>query len=163
VTRLATRAAELRAAFDATFAQASATRTATENLLLVRTGDRPHVVPLRDVGGLAADRPVTALPGAGRALLGVAALRGRLVPVYHAATLTGLAPLDAPPRWLLLDAGDEPVGFAVDAVDGHVRVPIGAAQQGMVRIGGAPHPVLRLPELVDTVRAQLPAAGGGGS
>lgn len=162
MTRLAYRAGELRATFDASFARPRvAGREAMADLLVVGVGGQSYVVPVREIGALLADRVVTGLPGAGRALLGVAMVRGGIVPVYHLAVLTGHPPLPVPPRWLLVAAGDEPVAFAVDAVAGHVRVARTAAR-GIVAVGGAPHPVLHLPDLVDGIRARLSGTGGDG-
>jgi hypothetical protein len=54
------------------------------------------------------------------------------------------------------------VAFAVDAVDGSVRVARTEAEQGMVGVGDTPHLVLHLPGLVDAIRVRMGGTGGEG-
>lgn len=122
------RLAELRQAFDRSFVEPPRPALAEfEDLLAVRIGTDPYAVRLAATAGLVADRPVTRLPGAPPELLGVAGLRGAVVPVYDLGTLLGrpraATASDAAPRWLVLVAGSPPVAVAFDRLDGHLRVP----------------------------------------
>jgi purine-binding chemotaxis protein CheW len=93
VADLQLRARRLREAFDRGFAQAERkARGPQVDLLLVQLGGEPHGIRLSAVGGLHADHPITPLPTELPALLGLAAFRGTLVPVYHLPTLMGYAP-----------------------------------------------------------------------
>jgi len=115
--------ARLRGDFDRSFAAPPpAAATALTDLLAIRVGGDPYAVRLADVSALVVDRQATPLPAAAPELLGVAGLRGLVVPVYDLATLLGYPGAPAP-RWLVLAAGTPPVALAFDGVDGHLRVP----------------------------------------
>lgn len=117
---LADRAAELRRSFDRSFAlEPVAQATVWENLLALGVGPAHFAVRLAEVAGLTAFRELTALPEAPPELLGLAGLRGELVPVYDLAALLGL--VATAPRWLVLVAGKK-VALAFDAVGRHHRV-----------------------------------------
>jgi hypothetical protein len=98
VADLRLRAQRLREAFDRGFAQPErGARTPQVDLLLVQLAGEPHGIRLSEVGGLHADHPVTPLPTQVPALLGLAAFRGTLVPVYHLPSLMGYPPGAAGP------------------------------------------------------------------
>ncbi|MQA29588.1 MAG: chemotaxis protein CheW [Luteitalea sp.] len=121
------RADELRQAFDHSFALAPASQTDTaivQTLLTVRVGSQPYAVRLAELSGLYVDKPVTWLPGPVPELLGVAGLRGTILPVYDLGMLLG-RPRAATPRWLLMTAGT-PVGLAVEDFDGYLSVRLEA-------------------------------------
>lgn len=118
------RADALRQAFDRSFTRApnAETDTATvENLLAVRVGSQSCVLRLAEVSALCADKKVTWLPSSSAALLGIAGLRGTVLPIYDLGMLLGW-PKAAAPRWLLVTAVT-PVGLAFDAFDGYLSVP----------------------------------------
>jgi chemotaxis signal transduction protein len=120
---IAERLVDLREAFDRSFVEPTQPNLIeTEDLLAIRVNDRPYAVRLSTIASLAADRPITALPGAPPRLLGVAALRGVVVPVYDLADLLGLS-RSTPPRWTILTAAEPPMALAFDGVDGHLRLP----------------------------------------
>jgi len=121
--RMHERADELRQAFDRSFALAPDTATDTgtvENLLAVRIGSRSYVLRLAEASGLFVDKKVTWLPSPVSALLGIAGLRGTVLPVYDLGMLLG-CPKAAAPRWLLVTAVT-PVGLAFDGFDGYLSV-----------------------------------------
>ncbi len=160
------RLAELRQAFDAafTFPPARPPDDCTD-LLAVTVGGNRLAVPLGAMSGLVADRAVTPLPAAPPQLLGVAGLRGQLVPVFSLAGLVGhagVAGTDGPaPRWLVLAAGSPVFAVAVDSVDGHLRVPAeanarpadGHGGSTVVRTADGPRPVVDMPAVRATVTA----------
>jgi purine-binding chemotaxis protein CheW len=114
-------ATRLRLAFDRSFSQAStADLGVTVKLLAVRLGSLPYLVRLAEVSGVFADKKITWLPSPSPALLGLAGLRGTVVPAYDLGTLLG-ARRAAAPRWLLV-AASTPVGFAFDHFDGYLSV-----------------------------------------
>jgi purine-binding chemotaxis protein CheW len=120
-TRMSETAAGLRLAFDRSFSQATSTDIAViHKLLAVRVGSRPYLVRLAEVSGLFADKKITWLPSPLPELLGLAGLRGAVLPVYDLGSLLG-APKAAAPRWLLVTA-PTPVGLAFDHFDGYVSV-----------------------------------------
>jgi purine-binding chemotaxis protein CheW len=112
----------LRREFDAAFAlPRGAGGRAELDFLLIRAGGRPYAVALAEVGGVLAGVAVTAVPSAAPGLLGVAGLRGDIVPVFELAALVGDAGASEARRWLLLSAGAAPIGFAFGVLEGHVR------------------------------------------
>jgi purine-binding chemotaxis protein CheW len=96
-------------------------------------------------------------------LLGVAGIRGAIVPIYSLAQLLGRAD-DGAPRWVVLAAaGAERVGLAAEAFERHLVVPAadlrpvahpGAGERHapeVVHLGGAVTPVLSVPSLVQAI------------
>jgi chemotaxis signal transduction protein len=89
--------------------------------LVVRVGGEWLWIPL-DVVHEVLDAPAaTPVPGGPPALVGIAAVRGRIVPVWRADALLGIAGGPDPARCVRL--GVDGVGFAllVDAVEGLLR------------------------------------------
>ena len=112
----------LREAFDRAFAEAPvADGERSESFLGIRVGGDAHAVALAEVGGLFADRKIVPLPGAAE-LLGVAGLRGEIIPVYSLRALLGYAPAEEPARWLIYSGDEQAVAFAFDQFDGYARV-----------------------------------------
>ena len=123
-------AAALREEFDRSFAALPAEPVPSEELLAIRVGSSSYAVRLRDVSELVAGHPVSRLASTTPSLLGLASLRGGVVPVFSLASLLGAAaglPLPATtPRWLLLCSGQEPFALAFDGFDGYLRLPAAA-------------------------------------
>jgi purine-binding chemotaxis protein CheW len=120
---LAGRAEALRHAFDRSFATAHAVATqARDDLLAIRLGDDRYAIRVDGIGGLFADRQVTPLPGPLSELLGIAGLRGALIPVYDLRLLLGY-PGGGTPRWLVLATAGAPLGLAFDHLEGHLHLP----------------------------------------
>jgi len=170
IEALSRRAAELRAAFDRSFAAPPREEgAARQDLLAIRIGAEAYAVKLGQVRGLFADRKFTRVPGGNAALLGVAGFRGTLVPVYSLGILLGHA---APrvPRWLVV-AAVAPIALAFDAFDGHVRAgvdaillrqspaPVRGYAPEFIRTEGAVRPVLHLPSVIEALdTTQAPGA-----
>ena len=113
------RVAELREAFDRSFAQAPSTEAAAvENLLAIKLGADPYVLRMSEVSGLFADKKVTRLPSPVSELSGIAGFRGAVLPVYDLAMLLGY-PRAISPRWLVVIAVT-PVAVAFEEFDGYV-------------------------------------------
>lgn len=180
------RAAQMRQEFDQAFARPLAPETAhLEDLLTIRLGQEAYALRLSDIAGVFADRAVTALPGDTPALLGIAGLRGAIVPVYDLAALLGHDRDGERPRWLALTAAsaNTSVGFAFAALDGQLRIPRddivvahdsgatdgssgGGARRRYVRqfarIGQTARPIVDLAAVLDTIRRQASAYSNGG-
>jgi chemotaxis signal transduction protein len=171
------RLAELRQAFDASFAlPPSPPREDMVDLLAVTVAADQVAVPLAAISGLVADRAVTRLPGSPPDLLGVAGLRGHLVPVYDLARVSGCGQPGAETagpaarRWLILAGGSPAFAVAVDRVDGHLRVPrdaiaapsdeAGGSAGSVVRTVDGPRPVIDMPSVRATVSAHAQAGPG---
>jgi len=117
----------MRHAFDLSFTRPPPVRAEVVDLLAVTVGSDALAVRMDTVSGLVIDRAVTPLPGSPPALLGVAGLRGHLIPVYDLAAVLGATAGGAPVRpaaaCLILLAGSPAVAVAVGRLDAHLRVP----------------------------------------
>jgi chemotaxis signal transduction protein len=120
---LEVRAAELRRSFDESFAAAAETVTAdVEDLLGLRVGGDAYAVRLGEITALLPERKIVALPSPIPELLGLAGLRGGIVPVYSLRALLGYGAGTERTAWIIL-AGAEPlVGLAFDQFEGHLRI-----------------------------------------
>jgi hypothetical protein len=119
----ADKAAELRLAFDRSFAQPPLPPAGGfEDLLTVWVAGAGYAIRLGAIAGLYADREVARLPSPVPELLGVAAFRGVIVAVYDLGALLG-RPASQAPRWLVLDRGSPAVALAFDGLERHLRVP----------------------------------------
>ena len=159
---LADRLADLRRTFDQSFAAPPpAPAPQQQDLLLVRVAGAPYAMRLAQIAGVFADQPVAPLPGPVAELLGVAAFRGTLVPVYDLAALLGHPPATAP-RWLVLAGTGSTLALAFDAVDGHRRIAATgvAAAAGSGHVSGVAHldagvrPILNLPAVAAEIAAR---------
>lgn len=159
------RAAELRRAFDRSFAEPPARWSAVlDDLLAIGIGAEPFAVRLRDVSGLFADKTITALPSRVAELVGVAAFRGAVVPVYDLRPLLGY-PVTEASRWLLVvaaTAASSSVALAFDRFEGHLRVaPDMIAAEAprehsghvreVVRYAGMARPIVDVPSIIDAI------------
>ncbi len=135
--RRSERAAALRREFDDAFARpALLDERDSVELLAVRVCADAHAIRLSEIAGLFADRRITPVPGPLPELLGMAGLRGAIVPVYDLRLLLGHTPA-TPPRWLVLAASGQ-VGLAFDQLEGHVVVPRESIVAEPGPVAGAP-------------------------
>lgn len=144
-----TRASELHDAFDRGFATAALPADAARtDFLCIQVGGQRAALPLRDIASLHADLRIVALPTRTPALLGVAAIRAAVVPIYDLSAAFGSAGTGGT-RWIALLRGGL-AGFAFASFDGHARIAdasIAATTQrghisGQFVLDGQPHPIL---------------------
>src|SRR6185312_2949550 len=116
----------LRHAFDEAFRRA-AHELADDRarLLRLRVGGDAYAFRLDEIASFAAARRIVPLASAVPGLLGLAGLRGTLVPVYSLAALLGRAADDEAPRWFVLCGGAEPVALAFARFEGYVETARG--------------------------------------
>lgn len=164
---VASAAAELRRAFDTTFAaRPAAERSKLEDVLAIRVGGDPYALRLSEIAGLYTDRQPVALPGPVAELLGIVAIRGVLAPAYDLAALLGYAP--APnSRWLVLVRVPQLVALAFSNFEAHLRLPEDSFAQhengsdgrntkhlcGSVRAAGVLRPLIHVPGVLTTIEA----------
>ncbi len=152
---------ELRRAFDRTFAEPLRERVeAFEDLLAIRVAGDPYVLRLAEVSGLFADRLVTPLPTPVAPLLGVAGVRGALVPIYDLGALLGYG-VGGPRRWTV-SLAQAPVGVAFETFEAHLRIPLDAIASDeagarvhvrqVARTREGVRPVLNLPSVLDEIK-----------
>jgi purine-binding chemotaxis protein CheW len=165
---LAAKVVQLRTAFDRSFAEPVARAgPRMEHLLTIRVGGQPYAVRLSEVAGVYTGWSVVPVPGPRRELLGISGHRGDLIPVYDLAALLGITQPERPGCFVSA-AGSEPVAFAFDRTDGHVRIPMDAlppsgsdSPWSVVRAAGASWTVVVLARLITAIEpAQKPAQTG---
>lgn len=172
LSRLATRAAVLRATFDRSFAEfAQLEMASVEDLLVVRVGGDVVAIRMSEIAGLYVGKQVMRVPGGDPALLGIAGFRGTIQPVYCIATLLG-HPVVASPRWLVT-ATAAPIALAFDGFEHHLRVAAETIRsrelnakdhpyaRGFVPIQQIVRPILHLPSILDEIRTQRSAVTPG--
>jgi chemotaxis signal transduction protein len=119
------RASELRDAFDRGFAAAVLPPDASRSdVLCIQVGGQPCAVRLGDIASLYADLRIVALPSHAPELLGVAAIRAAVLPIYDLAGVLGM-PGAAALRWIAVHR-DGQAGFAFEGYDGHARIADGS-------------------------------------
>ena len=105
--------------------------------LTFRVGEQLYALPAQEVGEVIRLPPVARLPHGPSSLMGLANLRGLVLPIASAAALLGRSGSTAS-RVIIL-GGPAPVGLAVDGVEALVVVDVGslqAAQAELVREAG---------------------------
>ncbi len=114
---------ELRRAFDESFAAAPVVAGEIDELLAIGVAGAPYALRVRDLALIVSGRKVVPLPSARPGLLGLAGIRGSLVPIFSLATLLGGPPSFAPDPWIAVTPGLHPLGLAFASLEGLVRVP----------------------------------------
>jgi chemotaxis signal transduction protein len=161
------RVEELRAAFDAVFAEPPpAFAGQTDDFLTVEVGTDSYALRLAEMDGVHRAPRLTPLPGTPGLLLGVATVRGRVVPVFDLASLLGYGRGEVQPPAIVLCRGERPVGLALGMVGRHFRVPSAEVQarglrdsgrahvHAFVRAEGAVRPVIDIGSVLEAIRAR---------
>lgn len=162
----AERVAELRRAFDQSFAEPPRSGVAAfVDLLSVTFGPTLYAVRLSEIAGLCADITITPLPTSIADLIGITAFQGGILPAYDLRLMLGY-PADTPPRWLAIAAGAS-VGLAFDSFAGHVRVGPEAIvpQSGgdraarhvreVVQLDGRVRPIVSVPSVLEAIATRV--------
>lgn len=156
-------AQELRRAFDESFASPVAQETPDcENLLAIRVAENPYAVRVRDLVRVVSGPRILAVPSRLPELIGIAGLRGILVPVYDLAALMGHAVKRGEARWLLVCGANEPLALAFGAFEGHLKVPRSALSRAVdhrrrhieeaAQTGDGVRAILDVPSIVEAIR-----------
>jgi chemotaxis signal transduction protein len=102
-----------------------------------------------------------AIPSPVSELIGIAGVRGGIVPVYSLAALLGHARQDQE-RWLVLCQLENPVVFAFTELEGYIQVPVAQLQvakedrkhdylRQVIRTGERLRPVVSISSLVELI------------
>ena len=161
---LVSRAAELRAEFDLSFAAShEVSRAKGDSFLEIKVGDGVFALRLAEIAGLFSDRKITPIPSAAPALLGVASFRGMITPVYGLEAFFE-KPINRGARWLAVSAVAQ-VALAFTGLIGHTRrspgdalpSPPGQQAQKFTRhflpIGDHLRPIVDLEAIVAEIRS----------
>jgi purine-binding chemotaxis protein CheW len=118
------KAAKLRQAFDLSFALPPPPASQeVEDLLTIRVAGDPYAIRLCDIAGIVTGGKVVAVPAAAIDLLGLAGIRGDIVPVFGLASILGYSQPPESPRWMLLCGADESIALAFSDFEGYLRIP----------------------------------------
>jgi purine-binding chemotaxis protein CheW len=163
-TNLSARAANLRRAFDQSFAEPVETAAReTIDFISIRLGGDAHAIRMTEIAGLFADVTITPCPSPIPEIRGLAGFRGTLTPVYDLGMLLGYPMSSA--RWLVLTEG-RTLALALDQFEGHFRIePAALASRqessplvrGIARQGDLAWPVIDIPALVAAIKARAAA------
>ena len=149
---------ELRTAFDAEFAAAlPSPESGRRDVLCIQVAREPYAIRLGDIASLHAELRVVALPARAPELLGVAAIRATVVPIYDLAVALGMSGAAAK-RWAVVHRAGT-AGFAFERYDGHVRIAetaISTASRsgpiaGQLVIAGRPRLIIDLDSVVEAI------------
>jgi chemotaxis signal transduction protein len=160
------RLGQLCRAFDRSFAEPL--RVAAEDrvsLLMIGCGRQPFALRSLQVTELVADRSLVAVPSRHPELLGIAGIRGALVPVFDLAALLGSARQEARPQWLVLADRHAPVGLAFDRLEGYSHVspvdfyveetsPGPRHVRQLVRTGSVVRGLIDIPAILQAIRGR---------
>ena len=103
----------------------------------LRMGRERYAVPIENVLEVAELGVLSALPGAGAAVLGVRNLRGQVLPVFDLARVLAVAGDAAPPRVVVTEHEGRLAGLAVDEVTDVVALAGEAEQADAEYLSGA--------------------------
>jgi chemotaxis signal transduction protein len=145
------RARELRELFDRGFADALVDKPTTFDYLRLRVAGAPYAVALSEVTSLHVDLRIASMPSPARELLGIAAVRTSLVPIYDLRLAIGASD-ELAPRWTILVAAGT-AGFAFDGFDGHARTTtrvVDASQ--LIALGDHSYPLITTTSLLETIQ-----------
>lgn len=164
-------AEELRRAFDDAFAAPSeGRRQDLEPMLTLRIGSAAHAIRVLDIAGFAAARRIVPLGSPLPAMLGLAAVRGTLFPVYSLEALLGDEAASEPPQWFLLCGQADPVALAFAHFEGHVllsrseRLATSAGEgprkhvRELVRVADEVRGVIDVSSLLETIQERVSAS-----
>lgn len=149
---------QLRKAFDGEFAAAlPPPESAQRDVLCIQVAGEPYALRLGDIASLHAELRVVALPARAPELLGVAAIRAAVVPIYNLAVALGMSGAAAQ-RWAVVHRAGT-AGFAFERYDGHARIAetaISAASRsgpivGQLVVAGQPRLVIDLDSVLEAL------------
>jgi purine-binding chemotaxis protein CheW len=166
------RAAELRNAFDEAFARpVDLGATSLVDLLLVRVSGHRYALRPAELSGVFKNRRVVHVPSTRPELVGVAGVRGAIVPVYVLSALLGHDSKVEATGWLVVCGGPEPVALSLDEVEGYrsfagdclVRVEATSGTRRHVslaaRVGDAACPILDIHSILAMLEVNAGRAG----
>lgn len=120
------RVSQLRAAFDQMFVSPPVRQAAVEHLLAVQVGGKPFAIGTNQITGLSRVRRIVPLPSRLSEMLGIANIRGMIIPVFNLAAFLGLESRGEDVQWLGLVKTEETIAFGFEQFERQVEVAAGA-------------------------------------
>lgn len=158
----ANHAEEMRRVFDQSFASAPPIETADLiSLIMIRVSGERFVLRMDEIHGIGRDQPVVPVASRISELMGIAGMRGALVPVFSLAALLGLPRTDEW-SWLAIIQGESPMALAFDALESRMEIrrtslyedasPARRHIRQLAQIGNQVCPVIDVPSLTEGIR-----------
>lgn len=156
--------AELRNAFDESFAAALPETSAERiSLVAIRAAGERLALPANQITGIVRPRRIAVFPSRIAESIGLAGIRGTLVPVFSLAALLGLEPRNREAAWLALAHPEAPIALAFEDFEGQVQVERTELSKdeserprrhvrSLVRIGSTVRAVIEVDSLVEAIR-----------
>ena len=120
-------AAQLREAFDRTFAlPPSGASPEVEDLLTIRVAGDPYAIRLLDIAEIVTERRVVSVPAVTPDFLGLAGIRGGIVPVFGLSSILGYGSDSRAPRWMMICGSEQPIALDFSDFEGYLRLPASA-------------------------------------
>jgi purine-binding chemotaxis protein CheW len=91
--------------------------------LQLRLGAERYALPVEDIVEVTLRKEITEIPGSAAAVLGLANLRGSVIPVYDLARVLGVDGADGGERLVVAAQGGRQAGLTVDEVTGIEPLP----------------------------------------
>jgi len=136
----AERVRAMREAFDQSFAAEPPRQAeAMMGYLGLRVGGDAYAIPVRAMTHLSVDQRIVPIPSGSAELLGLAGVRGEIIPVYSLAKVLGYDAAEAQPRWMALCGEGAVLGLAFDTFDGYLQVPESRISRGEGAEAGRRH------------------------
>lgn len=157
--------AELRRAFDETFATpAELEREELRALIEIRVGCDSMVLRADQITGIGRCRRIVPVLSRIPELIGIAGMRGAMVPVFDLAALLGRPPGTRQPPWIALAHAESPVALAFEEFEGQVEVkrtclfddessPSRRHVRQLARIGSSVRAVIDVASVAEAIRA----------
>lgn len=167
------RLADMQRSFDQSFAGVVVGEAESlERMIMIRVAGALFLMPADHITGLAKAKRIVLLPSRIPELLGLAGVRGALVPVFDLTAVLELQRHGSAAAWLALAGRDSPIAFAFDELSGQVelaRASLYADEGGiarrhvrlLARIGSSVHPVIDIPSILETIRKHTGLSGPG--
>jgi chemotaxis signal transduction protein len=165
------RFADMRRAFDQSFATPHVGASESlERMIVIRLGGEPFAMRASHISGIARAKCIVSLPSRIPEVLGLAGIRGTLVPVFDLRSILKLKPCVSTPSWLALVVDQVPIALGFDEFDGQVELsptnlyadesPTPRSHvQLLARIGPSVHPVIDIPSILEVIRKKADAHG----
>jgi hypothetical protein len=166
---LSERLLEMRGTFDAAFGLPRAARaTDIEQAVIIEVGAHMVACRIGQITRFEADRKIVPLAGP-TGLVGIAGIRGRLIPVYNLAVVLGASATGAT-RWLALCGGHDMIGLGFERIDRFVHARgqdvcalpeagPAAHMREQLRVGTASYNILDVASVLTAIKSRSSGEG----